>query len=151
MAFCLSFTFSSFICTPFHSGRRRKKKKKRRDPRRQPHTQERQQIFSSSGSRKLKTSAMQHVVDEVVVSVAQKLGAAATTTTAAVAAEDGGTFISEFDKKSLRLLGTLCLSTLMILVLLFLWSRELCRRKIGFGRKVFNARRQTPGKNKKMQ
>ncbi len=65
--------------------------------------------------------------------------------------EDEGIYMSEYDKKSLRLMGLLLLTTIILLVLAWRWSRELCRRKLGFGRKVFSARRNKPQSWKKLK
>ena len=58
--------------------------------------------------------------------------------------------MSQYDKKSLRLMGILLLTGFILLVLAWRWSRELCRRKLGFGKKVFSARKDKPQKWKKL-
>ena len=57
--------------------------------------------------------------------------------------------MSAFDKKSLRLLGLLVVSGFIILLILYCWAREFCRRNIGYGSKVFSARKKNKQKWKK--
>ncbi len=58
--------------------------------------------------------------------------------------------MSEFDKKSLRLIGTLVVSGFIILLILYCWAREFFRRNLGFGSKVFKARKKNKQKWKKI-
>lgn len=58
--------------------------------------------------------------------------------------------MSAFDKKSLRLLGILVVSGFIILLILYCWAREFFRRNIGYGSKVFSARKKNKQKWKKL-
>ena len=60
-------------------------------------------------------------------------------------------YMSEFDKRSIRLLGVLFLSGIVALLLLSLWTRELCRRQLGFGKKVFSAMTKDPRRRQKQK
>ena len=59
-------------------------------------------------------------------------------------------FMSAYDKRSLRLLGLIFLTGIVLTILLCKWARELCRRKLGFGPKVYSAQRKKPQKWKKI-
>jgi len=61
----------------------------------------------------------------------------------------GELLMSEFDKKSLRLLGILVVSGFVILLILYCWIREFFRRNLGFGSKVFSARKRRPNTKQK--
>ena len=76
----------------------------------------------------------------------------ATTTTATADVFDlpGQVLMSEFDKKSLRLIGLLVVSGCIILLILYCWAREFCRRNFGFGSKIFSARKKKKQKWKKL-
>lgn len=69
------------------------------------------------------------------------------------ASDDGGggegIFMSEYDKRSVRLIAVLVLASAVLLVLMWKWGRELCRRKLGFGSKVFAARGKTARQERK--
>ena len=62
----------------------------------------------------------------------------------------GQVLMSEFDKKSLRLIGILLVSSFIILLILYCWAREFCRRNLGFGSRVFKARKKNKQKWKKL-
>ncbi len=62
----------------------------------------------------------------------------------------GELLMSAFDKKSLRLLGLLVVSGFIILLILYCWAREFFRRNIGYGSKVFSARKKTNKNRKKL-
>ena len=69
--------------------------------------------------------------------------------TAKIIINSGELLMSEFDKKSLRLLGVLAVSGFIILLILYCWAREFCRRNLGFGFKVFSARNRSPNTKQK--
>ena len=79
----------------------------------------------------------------------EPLGTSATGEGTAKLINSGELLMSAFDKKSLRLLGLLVVSGFITLLILYCWAREFCRRNVGYGSKVFSARKKNKQKWKK--